>query len=1604
MRHLFPISFLIFFLTIYSGFSANRYWISGVASNWNNTANWSATNGGPGGASVPLDSDDVFFNNNGLGDCLVDVDVTIDAINISSSYTGTIDINGNSFNIIGSVNNEFAGGTINDTPGTSSITINSTARTRFSGTTFGAIVNATSARVFLNGSTFNSVTTIEKNGGSNDDSNGGNTFAANTTITNSGSARMLLGNGSSDDFQADLTIINSGSSYTRLASNSAGNTVGGNLTVTNSGDGNTYTQINYEASSTLVISGNVTLNNTGTGSQSRIYLDRDGTVSIGGDLTINNNSAATTARMYIANRTTSQLTVTGTTTVINDGTTTNSQIYLGNNGDITFNGVLNITNNSSANNSRIYCNYDDNSTNTYNENIIVESTNANSDGISFGESNGVGTLAATKTITIGGGGFISGDLQFRNFTQTGNTAQNLTCTGTARIYNYDSNWGGDVRFIAPRNLTRGTTYNRTAYLEKTGAGNDYGAGGNTFVMDVDFVNSGSGYFILGNGTFDDYQANVSLLNSGTSTMYFARNGAGHSVAGNLNVTNSASGTNTYIYIGDNNSVTLDIAGTTTLLNNSSSDNSRIYFGNRGDITCNNNVTVTNNASGTASYLYVGNYANVTINGDLDINNTLSNTTSNVYVANYAASTVQISGATTVSNSGAGTTAQTFLGNQGDITFNGTLSIANSSSATNSQVYCNYNDNSSNTYNENIIVECTDANCDGILFGNSNGTSTLAATKTITIGGGGFIAGDLEFRNFTQTGNTAHTLTCTGTARIYNYDSNWGGDVRFIAPCNLTRGTTYNRTAYIEKTGDSNDESAGGNTFSMNVDFVNSGSGYLRLGNGTSDTCSANVTLTNSGTNNIYFAYNGAGHSVGGNLIATNSATGTNNGIYIGTGSSSTLSVNGNVSLTQNGTATTLYTYLGDQGDITVNGTLTLTNSGTGTTSEMRIANNTNSAVTIAGATTITNNNTAATTNRMYIGNQGDVTFNGTLDLINNAGATNSEIFCNYNTNSTNLYNQNITVQSTNANCDGIRFGQNGGAGTLADTKTITIGSNGFIAGYLYFGNFTQTGSTAQTLHPTGSTIFYNYNSEWNGNVNFVSPRLYTRGTTYNGTAYLEKNGAANDASTGGNTFNAEATLVSNGTGYFRPAGGTANDFNADVNYIKSNSGNLYPTYNCASTYAGNINIDFNAQVYFGASGNGRVIMDGTNAQSINDLGTSPLPLFRDFQTNNPNSEITLNTPIEIVRELDLDAGNIITSTANLLTMRDNSTVSSVSNDAYIDGPIEKIGNDAFTFPVGNDGFYAAISMSAPSGTTRRFRAQYFHQDADNAGDRNSLAASLNHISSSEYWTLERTSGTSNVTVSLSWENARSGEVNKLTTLRVAHWDGSLWTDEGNGSTTGDTISGTVVTSAAVTSFSPFTLASTTSDNPLPITLLNFDAVLNGDQVDLKWETAAEINNDYFTVERSSDGVNFEPIGRIDGKGNYNGLSEYIMTDFNPLQGVSYYRLKQTDFDGKFEYSDIISITYSLNTPAINSNMRLYPNPANNGSDVKLEMTGMPVDKEVLVVVSNVLGQQMYSKVILTDNNGNIIYAVDPYNQLPAGTYIIVASSNDTLLSKRLIIQ
>jgi len=1480
---------------------------------------------------------------------------------------------------------------------------------------WGGDVVFSAPRMNTNTTTYSGTSSLTKTGATDDQSAGGNTFTGNAILANTGSGYFLMGSGSPDTFGANVDLLNSGTRHMYLAYNSAGNTIGGDLTVTNNPTGTSgVVYLSTTSTSTLSITGNVVLTNSGSTASCLGYIGSDGDVTIGGNLTATNSASGTTGQIIVANGTASTVTIGGVTRLSNGGAGTNKYIYLGNNGDITCSDSLYISNSASATNSQVYCNTSANSTNLYNESIVLESTNANCDGIIFGNGGGSATLVATRTVTVGAGGFIAGFMTFRNFTQVGATPQTLVGTGTAYMNQYDSDWGGNVVFEAPRMNTRGTNYSGTASLTKTGAINDASVGGNTFTGNATLVNTGSGYFLMGNGSADTFGANLDITNSGSNNFYIAHNSLGNTIAGNLSFSNTSSGTNTNCYISTNTASSLTVTGTTVITHAPTATTAAFYVGDQGDITFSDSLTIinggssttntvsiannvnstvsivndlvlSNTGSGTTHRVYAGNNGDVSFGGNLVLTNASSANTGEIYVGNGTNSSTTIAGNTIATNSGTGgATSRVYLGNSGDITFTGTLDLINSSTSNNSQIYCNSAANSSNIYNGNITVQVTNASSDGILFGASGGNGTLAATRTITVGGGGFIAGSLYFRNFTQTGATAQALTLTGTANMTQYDASWGGDVTFLAPQFTTRGTLYSGTTYLEKTGAVNNASVGGNTLTGNATLVNSGSGYFLMGNGNADTFGANLDITNSGSNNFYIAHSGAGHTIAGDLNFTNSASGGNTYLYICAAVSATLTVSGDATISNSTTSSNARVYIGDQGDIDFNGDLTLTNNTSGATAYFYLANNTNATVTVDGVTRVTNGGSSSA-HQIYLGNVGDITFNDSLYITNNSTATNSQIYCNNNSASSNIYNGDIVIENTTASSDGIYFGNGAGTGILAAGQTMSIGSGGFVAGLLYFRNFTQTGATAQSMTLTGTGYMYHWNTTWGGDVAFVAPRMYTNSTQYSGTASLEKTGATNDPSPGGNTFDGDFTFTNSGTGYFMMANGTADDYNGDFNLIKTSTGLMYPNYNATCTYAGDINLNTNTAVTFGAAGNGIAEFDGTGAQSINDLAATVEPIFTRIVLDNSNSEVTLNTPITASTRVTFTQGNLITTDANLLTMNDNSTALTASDDSYVRGPIEKVGNDAFTFPVGDSGLYRPITITAPASGVSRFRATYQEVNPNPTYDWQSKDGSLEHVSTREYWTLDR-SGTSNtVSVTLSWDT-NSGGVDNLSELRVARWDGSAWRDHGNGGTTGNTTAGTVTSSSAVTSFSPFTLASSTTNNPLPIELLDFNALLNEDVVEVTWVTATETNNDYFTVERSADGENFEPIEFVDGAGNSSRAISYNLTDYEPLETISYYRLKQTDFDGTFTYSKLVAVDRTVST---DGNMSIYPNP-NRGGTFNIELKGASGLQRLEVI--DITGRVWHRvSCEFTDHAPN---RITPEVALPLGTYFVRRINNE----------
>lgn len=176
---------------------------------------------------------------------------------------------------------------------------------------------------------------------------------------------------------------------------------------------------------------------------------------------------------------------------------------------------------------------------------------------------------------------------------------------------------------------------------------------------------------------------------------------------------------------------------------------------------------------------------------------------------------------------------------------------------------------------------------------------------------------------------------------------------------------------------------------------------------------------------------------------------------------------------------------------------------------------------------------------------------------------------------------------------------------------------------------------------------------------------------------------------------------------------------------------------------------------------------------------------------------------------------------------------------------------------------------------------------------------------------------------------------------------------------------------------------------LPVTLLSFSAQKQVTATLLQWQTTNEINNNYFNVERSSDSKAFYSIGRIDAL-QTSPVNNYSFTDKAPLNSMNFYRLKQTDNDGKFMYSGIVAVDFS----SIAATFAVYPNPSTNTLNVTLpsinktsyillyDATGKEVRHEQLA--SNVtakqiniskLSQGIYSVVLIQDGRQQTIKLV-----------------------------
>lgn len=180
----------------------------------------------------------------------------------------------------------------------------------------------------------------------------------------------------------------------------------------------------------------------------------------------------------------------------------------------------------------------------------------------------------------------------------------------------------------------------------------------------------------------------------------------------------------------------------------------------------------------------------------------------------------------------------------------------------------------------------------------------------------------------------------------------------------------------------------------------------------------------------------------------------------------------------------------------------------------------------------------------------------------------------------------------------------------------------------------------------------------------------------------------------------------------------------------------------------------------------------------------------------------------------------------------------------------------------------------------------------------------------------------------------------------------------------------------------------TTASPLPITLLDFTAEPQDDHVLLNWITLSEKDSHHFTVEKSFDGVNFDAVKSLPAAGNSSVKRSYSTLDHSANKEISYYRLKQTDFDGTDNYYKIIAVPFNTKT----SDLNVYPNPTKSGL---LNLSNLNAGLSSVELI-NALGQQVYY-------SAEGVSSID-LTGLPAGVYYLRATSVGTSFNKKIVIE
>lgn len=547
--------------------------------------------------------------------------------------------------------------------------------------------------------------------------------------------------------------------------------------------------------------------------------------------------------------------------------------------------------------------------------------------------------------------------------------------------------------------------------------------------------------------------------------------------------------------------------------------------------------------------------------------------------------------------------------------------------------------------------------------------------------------------------------------------------------------------------------------------------------------------------------------------------------------------------------------------------------------------------------------------------------------------------------------------------------------------------------------FYGSGATQQQQirgnYRTSSPVKINY---YNIEVNADAANLQTFSSTPSSSQLSSVGNVDMNSSfelTGTLNVNAPAVFRMDQTDFIDNGTGTSQAIN-----IKSGAGLLYANENGIKTSGTGINDgnirtsgtrSFSTTAKYG-------FVSSNDMVSGNGLPSTVAGLY--MYKNYFKNTVTLNNGgTTVIGTLGLQKGRLISSDAQKVTLSSVATsdIKSPANvggvqdmgydSSYVSGKMGHNSNSTseMIFPIGSDSIYGPFALTPKNSSGQTYNGEYTSAGFGIYTLDPANSPQLDHVSLVEYWTINSSitpSSNDDAKIKLFWRtHSDVGPSNsEWSQLRVVHFDGTDWNTEGNSPTfhpAPTSAWGWLESDINCANFSPFTLGTLTSLNPLPVELTSFNGICNDGAVQINWSTASEKNSIAFLIQRATNGVDFTTIATIPAAGNSNQIQHYSTLDSTATTYNNYYRLIEVDIYGNQTIYSFIQVRCS----EVNGFHVFYNQPK-----VVVEVNST-TNKQVAVNVYEVSGKLVHheNKQILRGYNR---FDLGIKNKLADGIYII----------------